>query len=252
MAASEAFGEKTFTLNFDMQSFTVAMAVNLGYLSLDTLETAQTQYDPIVVLTDHTDTPNVTYSMSQYFDLRYASMAPIMCIRNLTHAPPNYMTELCMLELPLTWILYAVPIFNSGGILSGGDRYGYSGCSCSQDNLFDDNCNSFNLMSGLIFYNNDLFYAGDLFAMYLKVIGEYSSYYAFNEAMSPALYYIKMKINTYLEVDDANVTQEALQPCRGVPPGYLYPVTCSVVGVNTFSINSGNKQVSDYHYVLQT
>ena len=101
VAASEAFGEKTFTLNFDMQSFAVAMAVNLGYLSLDTLETAQTQYDPIVVLTDHTDTPNVTYSMSQYFDLRYASMAPIMCIRNLTHAPPNYMTELCMLELPL-------------------------------------------------------------------------------------------------------------------------------------------------------
>ena len=187
VAASEAFGEKTFNLNFDMQSFAVAMAVNLGYLSLDTLETAQTQYDPIVVLTDHTDTPNVTYSMSQYFDLRYASMNPIMCIRNLTHAPPNYMTELCMLELPLTWILYAVPIFNSGGILSGGDRYGYSGCSCSQDNLFDDNCNSFNLMSGLIFYNNDLFYAGDLFAMYLKVIGEYSSYYAFNEAMSPAM-----------------------------------------------------------------
>ena len=33
VAASEAFGEKTFTLNFDMQSFAVAMAVNLGYLS---------------------------------------------------------------------------------------------------------------------------------------------------------------------------------------------------------------------------
>lgn len=136
VGGGQSFDGKLFTLNFDMQSFVIAMAVNLGYISLDALETAHTEYGPILVLTDHAYIQNVT---SQYYDLRYASMFPVMCIGNLTRASTKYMTPLCMLEISLTFILYAVPIFNSGGILSGDSRVGYTSCSCSQDNsMFDD------------------------------------------------------------------------------------------------------------------
>ena len=261
---SQIFDGNFFKINFDLQSFVIAMAVNLGYISLETLETAQTQYDPVVLLTDDTYITNVTYSMSQYFDLRYASMSPIMCIRNLTQAPSNYMTVLCMLDLPLTFELYAVPIFNSGGIATG---TGFDSCSCSQDSIFDLNCDTFHLISGMWFYNDLFFY--DTFAMYLKTIAAYPSYHAFNEAMTPALYFLEFKIlSSYDLPDEKNVSEQVLLPCTlsSIPGSSsssssssstdeayrrANSYTCTVLGINSFDYNSANNQVSDHHYILK-
>ena len=113
--------------------------------------------------------------------------------------------------------------------------------------------NEFNLLSGMLFYDNCLSDIIASFSMFLTVIAEYPSYHALNEVMTPALYYLKLRMNSpsFIVPDDAHISQEVLLPCRGQPSGYLDAYTCSVIGINSYNYTSGNKQVSDYHYILQ-
>eukprot|EP01035_Chromulina_nebulosa_P023579 gene23579-30573_t len=248
------FDGYNFSLGMDVQSFTIAMAVNLGYISLETLETAENQYDPIVLLTGHTHIPNVTYSIGQYFDLRYASMSPIICIQNLTQAPPNYLTVLCTVKLRLGSEFYALPIFNTRQIGDPDRPESYLPCRCEAQ--FFPVCDDWYFISGILFYGNLAMLVSFqlMFAQYLTVIGKYPSYHAFNVAMSPAVYWavaIDTLSNTVDQEDfNAKLFHEVLQPCYGTIPEVGMNVSCSILAVHSYDFGDRSFPLSDYHFVM--
>jgi hypothetical protein len=131
--------QNNFLLSLDVLSFSTAMAVNLGILLIADLGIASSSFYEF-------EFQNTTYLTGQYFDTRYPSMNTIVCIQNMTAFPAGSkgVQAMCMYLLGQT---LALPVFNHFGQSKVEPVY----CDCATNGKSDE-CQSFNLLSGLVFY----------------------------------------------------------------------------------------------------
>lgn len=140
----QAFDDNSLSLYLDMRTFSTIMAVNLGLLNINNLGVADREFSIVRYET-------VYYKVGQYFDIRYPTMTPMICVQNITDIGTNPGVEfLCLYTIGGSNTIGAA-IFN---------HYGTSNifpieCSCD-DNGQGKECNSFNLVSSLMFFNTPI------------------------------------------------------------------------------------------------
>lgn len=85
-------GVNDYTISLDVRSFAVAMAVNLGILTVSDLQKASAAVIPITF-------NNVNYLIGQYFDVRAPLMQSIYCLTNASEIPAGTfgVRNLCLL-----------------------------------------------------------------------------------------------------------------------------------------------------------
>ena len=207
------YGGDSFHIDLDVQSLVIAMAVNLGFLSLETLDYAE-NFNLEIAVPIPGSKRNVTYLLNGYYDLRYTSMTPILCMQNVTIAPPPFLTVLCVLVFQgSSEEFIGLPIFHHGGVNTG---TGFYPCNCSLTSQYSSSlCNEFNLMSGFIVYNRGAtsLLKEDLVRVYTLAITAHSGYKNFNDAMSPALFLAEGIITGVVTTPDVGMVRKALSPC---------------------------------------
>jgi len=234
------FTGKFFELNVNVESLAIAMAVNLGILSVDDLELAQV-YD-LVLTYDITDFGNISLVANSYFDTRYKTMSPILCLTNITAVPPDTVQTLCF--LPISYNAIALPVFNPG---ENPFTPFPTPCNCSNNY---DGCNMFNLLAGFIVYDINIFASIEALRLSVLLLANavmnFPSYAAFNEA---AFYISSATAKVAIGVADEYLytqqfLEESFQFC------YLpdYDAVCSIVVFQSLDLN--HRQVSAFHYAL--
>ena len=254
MGWNQNFDGYNFTLGLDVQSFVIAMSVNLGYISLDSLEIAQNLDWQFTTPAAHDDAAannmTSTYEANFYYDMRYPTMKLILCLRNTTAVSGRMMTALCVLQL--NEIILGLPIFNSNGMFSAEQGW-FVPCNCSvieTDSSLRGYCDSFNFLSGYLFYNiyNPADSAhdnlGSQLFVFATVITKYPGYAEFNNAMQDAMQLMSILIAG--AVDYSFIPQYLIEyflwPC------FVLDTGCSLVMFQSYDYI--NKQVSEYHYQL--
>jgi hypothetical protein len=152
-----------FTFRLDMQSAITAIGVNTGIIQLDDLE-----------LVPHTQSSfvsdGVLYFSNFYFYPRYPGMTPLQCVNSTSDQ------ILCAISFGY---VYAYPIFNHLGASFTSPMY----CDCKTGIGRSKQCNYFNLIPGLIFYDyeiNDATGYEDLVSLITSVNGRKLNRNAYN------------------------------------------------------------------------
>lgn len=172
-----------FQLSMDMNTFSTAMAVNLGIVQISNLGQASATFLDIQV-------GNVTFLAGKYFDVRFPNMDTIFCLHNVTAYPENVdgtvhdVEQLCFYEFGQT---LALPVFNHYGTSDEDPIY----CECGVNGNSED-CNVFDLMSGLVYFNTPYDPDPDVNAIkviintglyqLMEVVSRFKSYKDFNRA----------------------------------------------------------------------
>ena len=256
MGWNRNFDGYNFTLGLDVQSFVIAMAVNLGYFSLDTLEIAYDLAWTFATPTSANESSN-SYEANFYYDSRYPSMNLILCLRNVTVVSKGSMTTLCLLQI--NQIIFGLPILTSHGLWSD-QQLGPIPCNCSlieADSNLREACDLFSLLSGYVIFEtydeslSDYDNVGNQLYAYYLLVDKYSSYADLNDAMRDALE-VAAAFTTEVEYEDYAWIMQYLIPNYILAPCYIsndYNTTCSIVMF--LSHDFINNQVSEFHYQLR-
>lgn len=238
----QTYDKNNFPIQLEVESFITATAVNLGVMSIDDLLLAQ--YLNIYV-TLRTATQNVTYQLNEYFDVRYNTMTPIVCMRNVTAVPASIeILTLCVVNIASS--VFALPVFNHyGNAASKVPAY----CDCKNKVGSNINCDYFNFLSGYVVYNfsvsnnlfNSLLYLG-------TAVAKAGSYMKFNRQAYNASFAAAAIANNYYDpiLNTTGWLRNAFQFCN--VSGLSGVSICSLVVFNSYDYIS--RQVSDYHYYL--
>jgi hypothetical protein len=125
----------TFTFRIDMQSAITAIGINTGVIAFNELE--------IVPQTESSFMSHgVLYHSQYYFYPRYPGMTPLQCVNGTADR------MICAISYGQ---VYAYPIFNHLGASFISPVY----CDCNTPLGHSKNCNYFNLLPGMLFYDYD-------------------------------------------------------------------------------------------------
>ncbi len=241
-----------YNVGLHMQAIAVALGVNFGIIPFQTLRVISRKVANFTY-------GRSSYTIGEYYDVRYPTMQTLFCITNATALPPSLSPyqQLCFLATGTTFIL---PVFNQYGVDITKPVY----CDCSDPLLkHNEACSQFNLLTGMLFYHSkdeinlkdfsikELIHqlrsnvTGVLteFGLFnlLKLVQLYPSYRAFNRAAYNASFYTIADASHC----DEKCWKEAYSFCK-LPNSNL---TCSlsIVGSETTLLNT----VSNYKYQLQ-
>ncbi len=148
---SKTWGDRhnSYSFDFDVRSFSTALAVNMGVVDLSTLGWASDR--PIYVGNDDN---GISFKIQEYFDTRYSSMNPIVCIMDIftSATRKNIFTDIiandiCFMEQGNSIFL---PIFNHLGVSFDVPQP----CDCKNEDTNEKNsqCNKFLLLTSLLYY----------------------------------------------------------------------------------------------------
>eukprot|EP01039_Chlorochromonas_danica_P004934 gene4934-5417_t len=230
-------GVEEYTIGMDVRSFSIAMAVNLGILSIDDLQLAS--------ISQISFTYNgVNYAIGQYFDVRSPLMDALYCLRNTSVIPSGQfgVRNLCLMIAGST---PALPTFNHVGF--GDNRPEL--CDCKSGSGRQSTCNSLKLVAGLVFYNlgAQSSVAGFIRAQtgsLLALLSRFSSYRALNAAAYNATATSVLTQGYQSGVFTKEWQESIFQFCH-LPNNNI---TCSVSSF--FVYNPQSVTVSPYHYQL--
>lgn len=223
-----------YTVIMDVRTFATAMAVNYGILKIATLKIVDKEPRTFVYR-------NVSYSIAQYYDVRYPLMATISCLQNtsvIPHTQQQFQT-VCFYVMGET---FALPVFNHYGASPKEPVF----CNCNNDIGSSRACNEFNLLSGLVFYKNTFHSIKDnnkteilkdfgLFNL-MSLLEKYQTYRLFNKAAYNASY---IGAATNYEPSQGAIT-DAFNFCS------VGNITCSLFLFNSFGPT--DFEVSNYKY----
>lgn len=227
--------DNTYTMRLDVRSFATAMAVNYGVLPVATLKTVNYAPKSFRYM-------DVTFNIGQYFDVRYRLMETITCMTNSSVIPPGtpVFERLCFYVVGET---FALPVFNHYGADPVAPLY----CDCELPIGTSQNCQEFNLLSGLVFYKSppSAIKQGQLtkdltsFGVYslLDMMSNFPNYRSFNRAAYNASF-IGSASSFQPTPDDL---ASAFEFCR-----INVTHTCSLFLFDSFQPTSF--EVSDYKY----
>jgi hypothetical protein len=164
--------DNVFSINLDVNSFSIAIAVNMGVLEVESLGLI-TSVAPLEV-----NFEGVVYYFVQVFDIRFSSMHPILCSINGSNVA-SYLkkyagtaafsgysnvdinknsynrngtlneNELCF---SLMGGIIGLPVLNH----IGSSHYSPSYCDCESSVGKTEPCQQFNLLASLIYYNQPI------------------------------------------------------------------------------------------------
>jgi uncharacterized membrane protein len=133
---SKYFNPSSLQISIDVRSMIVALAVNIGIISVKILQEVQGS-------TAYFTYNGQVYNTSNYFDPQFPNMKPITCMTNPTR---------CIIQINQA---IGIPVFNQIGTSLEYPNI----CNCSQlHNLSSSSdewemCNSFTFLTGVLFYN---------------------------------------------------------------------------------------------------
>jgi hypothetical protein len=122
-----------FTIRIDMQSAVTAIGVNTGIVQLSDLELVPNTQSSFI-------SHGIFYFAHYYFYPRYPGMTPLQCVNSTSDQ------VICAISFGA---VYAYPIFNHLGASFTSPQY----CDCETGIGQSKNCNYFNLIPGLLFYD---------------------------------------------------------------------------------------------------
>jgi hypothetical protein len=233
ISVSSAEGVETdapsFTMNLDTRSLSIAMAINLGYLSSSYLESVGTGVPVIYKGVNYTFVPTISP--------RYPSMQPVTCIY-----PGAGPLGRCILSLGTDF--YGIPVFNSGG-----ESYSQPiPCQCRENYAQPDSCNSFNFITGLITYDNSMSGTGPmldlLFSMSAMDLNEMAYNATYITALSSLTHVASSGLGLAPEYSSVEYVQKSFEFCGEF---------CTIIAFSSYSsatsIQGGQLySVSDYYY----
>eukprot|EP01031_Cornospumella_fuschlensis_P030791 gene30791-37200_t len=134
---------ETYSFTLDVNSFSIAMAINLNFLGIETLQLAN---GAVISL----NIQGVQYSLGNYFDSRFPLMQSLFCLRNTSAIPVTGLgiRQLCIIQANS---LAALPVFNHVGASDDVPE----ACDCSKPVGRSAVCNQVRLVSSLVVYNVD-------------------------------------------------------------------------------------------------
>ena len=239
------YDKNNFPVELSVESFITATAVNLGVMSIDDLLLAQ--YLDIYI-TLPTNQGNATYQLNEYFDVRYNTMTPIVCMRNVTPVPSSInITSLCVVNVAYSAVV--LPVFNHYG---DGNSKVPAYCDCKNRQGRSANCDYFDFLSTYVVYNLSVSYHLDQTMLYLgTAVAKAGSYREFSRLAYNASFAAAAIRNDYYDpiMNTTEWLRDAFQFCNisGLHGVTSYPI-CSVMVFNSYDYIS--RQVSDYHYNL--
>ena len=237
-----AYDDNEFTVSLRVDSFVIAMAVNLGIMGIDDLIIAQYLYKYIPLTIDG---KTFIYVMNEYFDIRFNTMAPILCISNVT-ALPSFVKiqQLCFVDISGRTLV--LPVFNHyGDTNSLVPDY----CDC-KTNGHSEQCNQFVLLSSYVVFNTSTLEGNIKYLV--TAVSKWGNYDKFNRAAYNATFAAAAMANNRFDpiLNTSSWRRNAFQFCNISGYGGLKSVPlCSVVVFNSFDFTS--QQVSDYHFALR-
>ena len=237
----QAYDVNDFSISLHVDSFITAMSVNLGIMDIADLIIAQ--YLGIFINV-RVGNQKFSYVLNEYFDIRFNTMIPIYCMRNVTALPANVnLKQLCFVNIANSKL--GLPVFNHYGNTKS-DVPDY--CDC-KTNGHSQQCNQFAFLSGYVVYNASSLQQNVLYLG--SAVVKWGSYEAFNrQAYNASFAAAAITGNAFDPVlNSSKWLKNAFQFCNisGVGGLRKSPV-CSVVVFNSF--DSISQQVSDYHYAL--
>lgn len=172
------------------------MAANIGILKKHHLTIAQNLGSSIRVTYNNSV---LTFEVNEYFDLRYPTMTPVICLSNTTRLPMvlSQLSLLCFVVVSASSSI-ALPVFNHMGYNLTHPSY----CECDENTTtttqaMKSACNKFNLLSGLVLFSDDIEQAfsrvqleNNLFRnvkRLLYMVLHYKDYESFNRAAYVAM-----------------------------------------------------------------
>jgi hypothetical protein len=241
------------SVDINMESLAVAMAVNLGILKVEYLDIAQLLNIGLPVTTDDGTFP---YILNKYFDIRFESMEPIYCCVNGTRVPVGYPTVICAISISGSSL--ALPVFNPFGETS--IETFLIACTCPSS----EECQSFKFLSGYVFFDINLWDSdGDPLSYVVESIGllgtvlfysafeNRSAYEVFNERMFYATKSVAL-LSTQLpgfEDIDLNGVIKAIVETYCTATYQNVTRSCAIITFLSFSFELQN-QVSTYHFTM--
>ena len=151
LLSSSSSSQQSITFILDVHSFTIALSINLGYNDINYL-TYITSMDEKQFTYN-----NIKYVIREYSDDRY-QMKNIFCATNISLSTTTstagteqlfFVPTLCFVKY---FNMYALPLLNHIGTSFLSPIY----CDCLSENIGKSKqCNRFNLMSSLIYFNDD-------------------------------------------------------------------------------------------------
>ena len=223
-----------YTITMDVRTFSTAMAVNYGVVPINVLKLVDKETRSFVYR-------NVSYAIAQYYDERYPLMATISCLQNTSVIPRSQQQfqTVCFYVLGET---FALPVFNHYGASPKEPTF----CNCNNDIGSSRACNEFNLLSGLVFFRNQVDYKlisnkdevlkdFGLFNL-MALLEKYQNYRLFNKAAYNASYLGAASEYTPTEAD----VTDAFSFCS------VGNITCSMFVFNSF--DPTGFEVSNYKY----
>ena len=166
-------GIKDFVIRVDMSSLVTACAINQGILP--TYELEMIPYTEYFIQVDGVD-----HLSAIFFYPYFSDMDPLHCVYrepyNSTSSPSDiYKTELfCATQI--AGYYYGIPVFNH----MGRDYTEPTPCECSDDEEVRWICNTFQFVSGFVFYSNVDDLADFVLESYKNIDGEKMNADAFN------------------------------------------------------------------------
>ena len=141
------------SVGLEVESFTTAMAANMGIVKKYHLTIAQNLQSSIKI--SHNNSA-IIFDLNEYFDLRYPTMTPVLCLSNTTQLPTvlAQLSLLCFVVVPQLSTI-ALPVFNHMGYNLTNPTYCECGGSTATHEMRSA-CNKFNLLSGLIYFNDGI------------------------------------------------------------------------------------------------
>ena len=183
-SSSSSSIQQSITFILDVHSFTIALSINLGYndISYLTYVHSLTGMDETSFIYN-----NIKYAIREYTDDRYL-MQNIFCATNISSSSVSgneqifFVPTLCFVRY---FNMYALPLLNHIGKSFLSPIY----CDCSTQNKTEESkeCNRFNLMSSLIYFNNDDL--NDNAISLMALVSSQRSYADLNKASYNAQFY---------------------------------------------------------------
>jgi hypothetical protein len=228
-----------FSLSYDVQTIMTALAVNLYVIQLSALV-------ELPHFNSNYEYNGISYYVSYYYSPKFPSMTPMICLRTMQYNEdyPNSEANAFLCGLSYDGVI-AMPIFNQFGSNSTFPMP----CDCNKADSYDlhiafSNCNSFNFMSGFMFWNTQSPNA------ILEMLGKFQFNYqtindhAFNASFIDS--YWGLTSPYYRDLHSQQFRRQSYEFCQtSFGP-------CSMVLFSSFdNRNDATWAISKYYYILQ-
>lgn len=231
--------QSSLIMNLDVRSLSTALSINLGYIPISYLGTASANQFQV-------ELNGIKYNFAKYFDTRYPTMAPILCMSNASAIPEgtHAIDQLC-------FVMYGTSLFFPFMNHIGNSFQVPTYCDCAAGTGTSTACQKLYLMASMLFFYVQPGPTDTMISLIIQQVKLLSqlhlnqiSYYSlnrkvYNSTASSSLYMMGTGSDS---LNSTQWVQETLSFCT------VGTSTCSIISFATISAFSS--AVSTYQFQL--